>query len=195
MWDEWLTQSKPVMPVIVIDDIDTAVPMAQALVAGGVKLLEVTLRTPAALAAISEISRNVPEAIIGVGTVTSPDQLHAALNRGAQFAVSPGFTPNLLAAAAEWGGPFLPGVATPSEVMQAREAGFSRMKFFPAVPSGGRSMLKALGAPMPEVSFCPTGGISAETYRDFLALDNLHGMMSGRPVALITFLLHQITLI
>ena len=108
MWDEWLTQSKPVMPVIVIDDIDTAVPMAQALVAGGVKLLEVTLRTPAALAAISEISRNVPEAIIGVGTVTSPDQLHAALNRGAQFAVSPGFTPNLLAAAAEWGGAVSP---------------------------------------------------------------------------------------
>ena len=134
MWDEWLTKSKPVMPVIVIDDIDTAVPMAQALVAGGVKLLEVTLRTPAALAAISEISRNVPEAIIGVGTVTSPDQLHSALNRGAQFAVSPGFTPNLLAAASEWGGPFLPGVATPSEVMQAREAGFTKMKFFPAVP-------------------------------------------------------------
>ncbi len=173
MWDEWLTKSKPVMPVIVIDDIDTAVPMAQALVAGGVTLLEVPLRTPAALAAISEISRNVPEAIIGVGTVTSPDQLHSALNRGAQFAVSPGFTPNLLAAASEWGGPFLPGVATPSEVMQAREAGFTKMKFFPAVPSGGRSMLKAIGAPMPEVSFCPTGGISAETYHDFLALDNV----------------------
>jgi len=173
MWNEWLQDAKPVMPVIVIDDIDTAVPMAEALVAGGVKFLEVTLRTECALEAIGEISKNVPGAIVGVGTVTTPDQLNSALKQGAEFAVSPGFTRNLLEAAKEWGGAYLPGVATPSEVMQVREAGFRHMKFFPAVPSGGRSMLKAIGAPIPDVSFCPTGGISAETYRDFLALDNV----------------------
>lgn len=173
MWTTWLKQAKPVMPVIVIDDIKHAVPLAQALVAGGVKFLEVTLRTPVALEAIGVISKEVPEAIIGVGTVTTSKQLHDALNQGAKFAVSPGFTPNLLDAAKEWGGAYLPGVATPSEVMRAREAGFQHMKFFPAVPSGGRSMLKAIGAPIPDVKFCPTGGIGAETFHDFLALENV----------------------
>ena len=173
MWNEWLLNAKPVLPVIVIDEFEAAVPMAKALVAGGVKLLEVTLRTEHGLAAIAEISRNVPDAIVGVGTVTTPDQLHRAVEQGARFAVSPGFTADLLAAATEWGGAYLPGVATPSEVMQVREAGFLQMKFFPAVPSGGRAMLKAIAGPLPDVSFCPTGGISAETYRDFLALDNV----------------------
>jgi len=173
MWNEWLEQAKPVMPVMVINNIEDAVPMAQALVEGGVRLLEITLRTPCALEAIAEIKKNVPGAIVGVGTVISPGQLNSAVKQGAEFAVSPGFTRDLLAAAAEWGGPFLPGVATPSEVLQVREAGFHHMKFFPAVPNGGRSMLKSIGAPIPDVSFCPTGGIGAETFHDFLALDNV----------------------
>jgi 2-dehydro-3-deoxyphosphogluconate aldolase/(4S)-4-hydroxy-2-oxoglutarate aldolase len=173
MWDTWLEDAKPVMPVIVINDLADAVPLAQALVAGGVKLLEVTLRTECALEAIREIKANVPGAIVGVGTVVSPEQLSAALNQGAEFAVSPGFTRSLLDAAKEWGGPYLPGVATPSEVMQVREAGFKEMKFFPAVASGGRDMLRSIGAPLPDVRFCPTGGIGAETYHDFLELENV----------------------
>ncbi|MAE21147.1 MAG: keto-deoxy-phosphogluconate aldolase [Pseudomonas sp.] len=172
-WDQWLTESKPVMPVIVVDRVDDAVPMARALVAGGVRLLEVTLRTECALEAIAAIKAEVPEAILGAGTVTRPEELHQVINSGAEFVVSPGFTRDLLAAAQEWGGAFLPGVATPSEVMQVRDAGFERMKFFPAVPNGGRSMLKAIGGPLPDISFCPTGGISAETYHDFLALENV----------------------
>lgn len=173
MWDLWLERTKPLVPVLVINDLEDAVPMAQALVDGGVHLLEVTLRTACGLEAIREIRANVPEVIVGVGTVTSAAQLNDALKVGAEFVVSPGFTRNLLDAAREWGGPYLPGVATPSEVMQAAEAGFTRMKFFPAVAAGGRDMLRSIGAPLPDISFCPTGGISAETYGDYLELKNV----------------------
>lgn len=173
MWEEWLQQTRPVVPVIVINNLEDAVPMAQALVKGGVHLLEVTLRTGCAYDAIREISQNVPDAIVGVGTVTRPAELHTAVNNGAQFVISPGFTPSLLEAAKEWGGAYLPGVATPGEVMLAREAGFSRMKFFPAEAAGGIDMLKSIGAPLPDVSFCPTGGINARTSSDYLALSNV----------------------
>ncbi|ASP40928.1 keto-deoxy-phosphogluconate aldolase [Bacterioplanes sanyensis] len=173
MWDLWIERAKPVMPVIVIDDPDHAVPLAQALVEGGVRLLEITLRTAAGMQAISQIKRAVPEAIVGVGTVTSARQLEDALHRGAEFAVSPGSSPELLACAQEWGGPYLPGVATPTEVMQAREAGFRYQKFFPASAAGGTAMLKALAGPFADVAFCPTGGIGADNYRDYLALNNV----------------------
>ncbi len=173
MWDLWLQRTKPVVPVIVINDLDDAVPMAQALVDGGVHLLEVTLRTEHGLEAIRDIRANVPEAIVGVGTVTSTRQFHDALKVGAEFVVTPGFTASLLQCAQEWGGPFLPGVATTSEVMQVREAGFSRMKFFPAAAAGGRDMLRSIGGPLGDVSFCPTGGIGAETYGDYLELNNV----------------------
>ncbi|MAR00931.1 MAG: keto-deoxy-phosphogluconate aldolase [Oceanospirillaceae bacterium] len=173
MWETWLGQTRPVVPVIVINNLEDAVPMAQALVNGGIHLLEVTLRTGCAYDAIREISQNVPDAIVGVGTVTRPAELHTAVNNGAQFVISPGFTPSLLDAAKEWGGPYLPGVATPGEVMLAREAGFNRMKFFPAEAAGGIDMLKSIGAPLPDVSFCPTGGINARTSHDYLALSNV----------------------
>ena len=173
MWDLWLECAKPVMPVIVIDDLETAVPMAQALVAGGVRLLEVTLRTAHGLEAIKEIKNAVPEAIVGVGTVTSSKDLENALKEGAEFAVSPGFTRDILACAREWGGPFLPGVLTPTEVMQVRDAGFMWQKFFPAAAAGGVDMLKSLGGPFADVRFCPTGGIGPETYHDYLALKNV----------------------
>lgn len=173
MWDLWLDQAKPLVPVIVIDDLDTAVPMAEALTAGGVCLLEVTLRTPCALEAIQLIKESVPKAILGAGTVTSVQQFEQVVDAGVEFVVSPGFTPELLTAAAEWGGAYLPGVATPSEVMQVREAGFKYMKFFPAVPAGGVPMLKAIGAPLPDVQFCPTGGIDMESSHHYLALNNV----------------------
>lgn len=173
MWEEWLQQTKPIVPVIVINHIEDAVPMAQALVKGGVHLLEITLRTGCAYDAIREISQNVPDAIVGVGTVTRPAELDTAVNHGAKFVISPGFTPSLLEAANAWGGAYLPGVATPGEVMLAREAGFSRMKFFPAEAAGGIDMLKSIGAPLPDVSFCPTGGINARTSSDYLALGNV----------------------
>ncbi|WP_229815576.1 bifunctional 4-hydroxy-2-oxoglutarate aldolase/2-dehydro-3-deoxy-phosphogluconate aldolase [Bacterioplanes sanyensis] len=173
MWDLWMERAKPIVPVIVIDQLDDAVPLAQALVAGGVRLLEVTLRTGAGLQAIAEIKQAVPDAIVGVGTVTSAYQLEDALKQGAEFAVSPGCSSDLLACAQNWGGPYLPGVATPSEVMRAREAGFRYQKFFPASAAGGSAMLKALAGPFGDVVFCPTGGIGADNYRDYLALSNV----------------------
>ena len=173
MWDLWLQRAKAVMPVIVIDEADNAVPLAQALVAGGVRLLEITLRTELGLQAISQIKRAVPEAIVGVGTVTSARQFEEAVHRGAEFAVSPGCSAELIDFAQQWGGPYLPGVATPSEVMRAREAGFRYQKFFPATAAGGTAMLKALAGPFADVAFCPTGGINADNYQEFLALDNV----------------------
>lgn len=172
MWDLWLERAKPLIPVMVVNELSDAVPMAQALVAGGVRILEVTLRTRYGLDAISLIRQAVPDAVVGVGTVTSPQQLEEAVRRGAAFAVSPGISADLLRAAAEWGGPYLPGVATPSEVLQAREAGFRYQKFFPAAAAGGTAMLKALHGPFADVKFCPTGGIGQSNYHEYLGLAN-----------------------
>jgi 2-dehydro-3-deoxyphosphogluconate aldolase/(4S)-4-hydroxy-2-oxoglutarate aldolase len=163
----------PVMPVIVLDRVDDAVPLAEALVAGGVRVLEVTLRTPAALDCVSAICARVPEAIVGVGTLTSAAQLDAARQAGAAFGVSPGHSPELLAHAAARGFPFLPGAMTPSDVMAALNAGYSSLKFFPAAPAGGVEMLRALAGPFPGVTFCPTGGIDAGTAARYLALRNV----------------------
>ena len=166
-------RSGPVIPVIVIDDADRAVPMAAALVAGGIKVLEVTLRTPAALRAIEAIARKVDGAIVGAGTLMRPGDVARAHGAGAVFGVSPGLTRELVAAARESGMPLLPGVMTPSEVMAARCAGFTELKLFPAQQAGGAGMLKALAGPFPDVTFCPTGGITAATAPEFLALRNV----------------------
>ena len=163
----------PVIPVIVIDRLEDAVPLARALVEGGVRVLEVTLRTPVALRAIEAIARAVPGAIVGVGTFTRPQDAADALAAGALFGVSPGLTPALVEAVLAARLPLLPGVMTPSDVIAARAAGFSEMKLFPAQQAGGVGMLKALGGPFGDVTFCPTGGVSLATAPDFLALPNV----------------------
>jgi 2-dehydro-3-deoxyphosphogluconate aldolase / (4S)-4-hydroxy-2-oxoglutarate aldolase len=168
-----LAQHGPVIPVIVIHDLAHAVPLAEALVAGGVRVLEVTLRTPVALAAIEAIARAVPGAIVGAGTIRSAADARAAKSAGSVFGVSPGYTAAVGAACREAGLPLLPGVATASEVMAAQADGLSFLKFFPAVQAGGLAMLKALGGPFPDVAFCPTGGITPETAPQFLALPNV----------------------
>ena len=173
MWNLWLERAKPLMPVIVIQDITTAIPLAQALVAGGIRFLEITLRTSAGFDAIKVIKQTVPDAIVGAGTVTSAEQFEAVLAQGAEFVVSPGISAELLQAAKDWGGPYLPGVGTASEVLQARQAGFRYQKLFPADVVGGAAMLKALAGPFNDVRFCPTGGIGAHNYQDFLALANV----------------------
>lgn len=163
----------PVIPVIVIDRLDDAVPLARALVAGGIRVLEVTLRTAAALAAVRAIARDVEGAIVGVGTITRVDDFDAALAAGARFGVSPGLTPELAAAARRSGLPLLPGVMTPSDVIAARTAGFEAMKLFPAQQAGGLGMLQALAGPFPDVVFCPTGGIRATDAPHYLAQANV----------------------
>ena len=168
----------PVIPVLVIEDLAQAVPLAKALVAGGVRVLEVTLRTPVALAAIRAMADEVPEAIVGVGTLTRPEDFTKARDAGACFGVSPGLTPALIAAARQSGLPLLPGVMTPSDVIAARQAGFEQLKLFPARQAGGMGMLQALAGPFPDVTFCPTGGITAETAPEFLALPNV-GCVGG----------------
>ena len=168
-----LIQHGPVIPVIVLKRIEDAVPMARALVAGGVKVLEVTLRTPVALDCMREIARHVPEAIVGAGTVRSVDDAKAALAAGCRFAVSPGYTSPIGLACRDIGLPLLPGVATGSEVMQANADGYSFLKFFPATAAGGLPMLKAFAGPFTDVKFCPTGGITPDTAPQFLALPNV----------------------
>ena len=168
----------PVVPVVVVDDAARAVPLARALVAGGLPVIELTLRTPAALDAIRAIADEVPEILLGVGTVVTPGQAKQAVDAGAQFLVSPGSTPSLLGAMADTGLPFLPGTATVSEVLAVLEAGFSEMKFFPAEASGGAAFLKAVGAPVPAARFCPTGGITADSAATYLALPNV-GCVGG----------------
>jgi 2-dehydro-3-deoxyphosphogluconate aldolase / (4S)-4-hydroxy-2-oxoglutarate aldolase len=163
----------PVIPVIVLEREADAVPLARALVAGGVRVLEVTLRTPAALACMKAIVREVPEAIVGAGTLRSAADVRAAKDAGCVFGVSPGYTRDIGAACKEFGLPLLPGVASASEVMAANADGFSFLKFFPATAAGGVPMLKALGGPFPDVAFCPTGGITPETAPQFLALPNV----------------------
>jgi 2-dehydro-3-deoxyphosphogluconate aldolase/(4S)-4-hydroxy-2-oxoglutarate aldolase len=168
-----IMQASPVIPVIAIDNPDHAVPLAEALVAGGIRVLEVTLRTAHGLPAMRAIAERVPQAIIGVGTLTQPEEFAAARDAGAVFGVSPGLTAGLIDAARKSGLPLLPGVMTPSEVMVAREAGFRQLKLFPAVPAGGVGMLNAIAGPLPDVFFCPTGGISQETAPAFLACKNV----------------------
>jgi len=168
-----IMRTSAVIPVIAIEQLEHAVPLAKALVAGGIRVLEVTLRTEHGLAAIRAIAEQVPDAIIGVGTLTSPEEFTAARDAGAVFGVSPGLTAALIAAAKSSGLPLLPGVMTPSEVMAAREAGFRQLKLFPAVPAGGVGMLNAIAGPLADVTFCPTGGISQETASQFLACKNV----------------------
>ena len=168
-----LASHGPVIPVIVVDRLEQAVPLAMALVAGGVLVLEVTLRTPVALAAIEAMARAVPEAIVGAGTLRCAADARAARDAGARFAVSPGYAREIGAACRDAGLPLLPGVATAGEVMAASADGYDFLKFFPASAAGGVPMLKALAGPFPDIAFCPTGGISAETAPQYLALPNV----------------------
>ncbi len=169
-----IMRTAPVIPVIVIDDVDHAVPLARALVKGGLKVLEITLRTPAAMDAIEAIIRDVDGAIVGAGTVLTPKQLEEVAAIGCKFAVSPGFTPALLdAAATSEDCPLLPGAATAAEVMQLLERGHDRLKFFPAESAGGASLLKSLASPLPEAKFCPTGGIGPDNAAEYLTLANV----------------------
>ncbi len=163
----------PVIPVIVLEDVAHAVPLARALVAGGIRMLEVTLRTPAALACIEAIARDVPDAVAGAGTVRSVADARAARDAGARFAVSPGYTSKVGQACRELGLPLLPGVATGSEIMAASEDGYTELKFFPAMQAGGPAMLKAWSGPFTDVCFCPTGGVSPVNAKDFLSLPNV----------------------
>lgn len=163
----------PVIPVIVLNDVAHAVPMARALVAGGIRMLEVTLRTPMALQCIERIAREVPEAVVGAGTVRSPAEALSAARAGARFAVSPGFTASVSQACRDHGLPLLPGVATGSEIMMAVEAGYKELKFFPAMQAGGPAMLKAWSGPFFDVKFCPTGGVSVSNAKEFLSLPNV----------------------
>lgn len=168
----------PVVPVVVIEDAGDAVPLARALVAGGLPAIEVTLRTPVALAAIGEIAREVPGAVVGAGTVISPEQVTEAVAAGSRFLVSPGWTDVLLEAMRASGVPFLPGVSTASEVVALLERGVREMKFFPAQAAGGTAYLKSLSGPLPQARFCPTGGIGPATAADYLALPNV-GCVGG----------------
>ncbi|MFM5465253.1 bifunctional 4-hydroxy-2-oxoglutarate aldolase/2-dehydro-3-deoxy-phosphogluconate aldolase [Aeromonas simiae] len=162
--------ASPVVPVMVISDLEQAVPMAQALLAGGISVFEITLRTPVALAAIERIAKAMPEAMVGAGTVINTKQYDAAVAAGARFVISPGMTPALLAHAAKGTAPLIPGLATASEVMQALEAGYDHIKFFPAEANGGTKALAAITAPLSQVRVCPTGGIGPKNVADYLAL-------------------------
>jgi 2-dehydro-3-deoxyphosphogluconate aldolase/(4S)-4-hydroxy-2-oxoglutarate aldolase len=168
----------PVMPVVVLDRLADAVPVARALVAGGLPAIELTLRTDVALDAIRAIADEVPEILVGAGTIVTAGQAKRALDAGAQFLVSPGATPNLLGAMADTGLPFLPGTATVSEVLAVLETGVTEMKFFPAEASGGAAYLKSIASPVPAARFCPTGGITAASAPAYLALPNV-GCVGG----------------
>jgi 2-dehydro-3-deoxyphosphogluconate aldolase/(4S)-4-hydroxy-2-oxoglutarate aldolase len=163
----------PIIPVLVIEHVEQAVPLAEALVAGGVRVLEITLRTPVALQGLYRITREVPQAILGAGTVVQSHQIQSVADAGAQFVVSPGFTSALSRAAHDYRLPLLPGVATPSEIMLAMEHGHEALKFFPAEENGGVATLKALYGPFPNLRFCPTGGIRAHNLTDYLTLPNV----------------------
>jgi len=165
--------SGPVVPVIVIQELAQAVPLAKALVAGGVRVLEVTLRTPVAIEAIKMISEEVPGAIVGAGTVTTEEDLHAVADAGGVFAISPGLTPKLLNAAINGPIALIPGISSASELMFGMEYGLSEFKFFPAEAAGGIKMIQSIGGPFPQATFCPTGGISPANYKEYLALKNV----------------------
>ena len=165
-----IMHTAPVIPVLVVDDVAEAIPLAKALVAGGLRVLEVTLRTEAALDTIRAM-KGVEGAIVGAGTVTNPAQLDEALEAGSEFIVSPGLTENLGRAAIEAGVPFLPGIANSGDIMRGLDLGLTHFKFFPAMAAGGIPALKALAAPFHQCRFCPTGGVSLDNARDWLALD------------------------
>lgn len=163
----------PVVPVIVLDRLEDALPAGRALVAGGLKVLEITLRTPVALEVIRALSQEIPEAVVGAGSVNTPDLLKKAKAAGARFAVAPGCTPALLAASRDEDLALLPGANTPSEIMALLDEGLEVMKFFPAEQAGGAAFLKSIAGPLPQARFCPTGGITPEKARDYLALPNV----------------------
>ncbi|WP_168929432.1 bifunctional 4-hydroxy-2-oxoglutarate aldolase/2-dehydro-3-deoxy-phosphogluconate aldolase [Nocardioides sp. GY 10113] len=168
----------PVLPVVVIDRVADAVPLARALVAGGLPAIELTLRTPVALEAMAAIAAEVPEILLGAGTVTTPAEAEASVAAGARFLVSPGCTPTLLAGMQATGVPFLPGTSTVSEVMAVLEAGLTEMKFFPAEAAGGAPYLTSVGGPLPQARFCPTGGITPASAPTYLGLANV-GCVGG----------------
>lgn len=165
--------ASPVMPVLVIEKLEHAVPLAKALVAGGIRVLEVTLRTDCALDAIAQIAKDVPDALVGAGTVLNGEDYEAAIEAGAKFVISPGMTPSLVQAALKGPAPLIPGVSTLSEVMEGMDLGLGYFKFFPAEASGGAPALKAMGGPIPQVKFCPTGGISEKNAASYLGLPNV----------------------
>ncbi len=173
MFDAWLKLTKPVIPVIVIDQESDTRPLAEALTKGGVKLLEVTLRTSAGLKAIKILSDEFPELIAGAGTVIEPDQVDEVAHAGGRFIVSPGFSEKIAERAEMLGLAYLPGVATATEIMMAINSGYRFLKFFPAAQAGGIKMLKAFSGPFPQVTFCPTGGINEHDYEDYLKLNNV----------------------
>ena len=162
--------TSPVVPVMVIDDLAHAVPMAKALAAGGITVFEITLRTPVALDAIRAIREAIPDALVGAGTILNPQQYDDAVAAGAQFIISPGFTDKLLVHAAANAVPLIPGISTPSEVMTALDLGYTHLKFFPAEANGGAPALQAISAPLAQVKFCPTGGIGPKNVAAYLAL-------------------------
>lgn len=170
---EKILTTGPVVPVIVVNKLEHAVPMAKALVAGGVRVLEVTLRTPVAMEALRLMIKEVPDAIVGAGTVINTQQLQEVTEAGAQFVISPGITEPLLKAAVEGPVPLIPGISTVSELMTGMDYGLREFKFFPAEANGGVKALQAIGGPFPQVRFCPTGGISPANYRDYLALKSV----------------------
>ena len=173
-----LLELSPVMPVVVLDDVAHAVPVAEALLRGGIRVIEVTLRTPAALGSIERIAAAVPELVVGAGTVTAPEHAKQAVDAGSRFIVTPGSTDALLDAVAATGLPFLPGVSTVGEAMRAAERGCSVLKFFPAEAAGGAAYLKSIYGPLPGLRFCPTGGITVSSAPDYLALPNV-GCVGG----------------
>ncbi len=166
-------QISPIVPVVVIENIKDAVPLAQSLIEGGIQIIEVTLRSSCALEAIELIAKNVPKMRVGAGTILNPTQLEQAQNRGAEFLISPGLTIKLLEHAKKKDMPLIPGVSSSSEVMQALELGYNALKFFPAEYCGGVKLLNAFNGPFKEVKFCPTGGISADNMRSYLNLENV----------------------
>ncbi len=179
MTSKWKTSPEeifaagPVVPVLVINDVEKAVPLAKALMEGGIKVLEVTLRTPAAIDVIKRIAQEVPDSLIGAGTVTNAQQLKAVVEAGAKFAISPGMTADLLKAGMDSEIPLIPGISSTSDLMKGKDAGYTHMKFFPAEASGGVKAIKSISGPFPDVTFCPTGGIGPNNYNDYLALNNV----------------------
>ncbi|WP_216217768.1 bifunctional 4-hydroxy-2-oxoglutarate aldolase/2-dehydro-3-deoxy-phosphogluconate aldolase [Amycolatopsis aidingensis] len=173
-----LLELSPVLPVVVLEDAGHAVPVAEALLAGGIRAIELTLRTPAAPAAIERVAKEVPGIVVGAGTVTSEREARLAAESGAGFLVTPGSTDALLDAVGGTGLPFLPGVATVSEAMRLAERGLTELKFFPAEASGGAGFLRSIAGPLPDLRFCPTGGVTADNAADYLALPNV-GCVGG----------------
>jgi 2-dehydro-3-deoxyphosphogluconate aldolase / (4S)-4-hydroxy-2-oxoglutarate aldolase len=173
-----LLELSPVMPVVVVEDVADAVPIAKALLAGGIRAIELTLRTPVALTAIERVASEVPDIVVGAGTITTPEQAKQASDAGAAFLVTPGITDRVLEAAFGTGLPFLPGASTVSEAMRLAEHGLTALKFFPAEPSGGAAFLKAIAGPLPQLKFCPTGGITPESAPRYLALPTV-GCVGG----------------